>query len=157
MSPRRLRQRRARAAYTLVELVVVVLILGIAAAAAAPRYRSAHANYRVNAAAGRIAADLRMIRQYARKVSEPQSLQFDATGNSYTASMPDVNRPANAYNVSLWNSEYMTDIVSASFGGSGTIQFDIYGRPNAAGSVVVRSGSLQRTIEVNEAGHVRIL
>jgi prepilin-type N-terminal cleavage/methylation domain-containing protein len=154
---RSLRCLRPRA-FTLVELVLVMMLMAILAAAARPRYVAALANYRANAAAGRVAADLRMVRQYARKVSEPQSVVFDPTGNTYAAStLPDLNQPDIGYSVSLLTSEYQSDIVSASFGGSATVQFDIYGRPSAAGTVVLTAGGVQRTVEVNEVGHVRIL
>jgi type II secretory pathway pseudopilin PulG len=143
---------------TLVELVIVLLIVGILAAVAAPKYQAALANYRANAAAGRVAADLRMVSAYARKSSIVQSVQFNAAADSYAApSMPDLDDPDATYAVALQSSEYVADIVSATFGGSATIQFDIHGRPSAAGSVVVASGSLQRTVQVDETGNVSIL
>jgi prepilin-type N-terminal cleavage/methylation domain-containing protein len=157
MTRRRPLSSPPRRAFTLIELVIVMMLMAILATVAAPRYRTALANYRVNAAAGRIAADLRMVRQYARKISEPQSLVFDAAANSYSATMPDLSHPTNAYAVSLWSTEYQTDLVSASFGGSATVQFDIYGRPNAAGTVVVTAGGVQKTVQLSEAGHVGIL
>jgi type II secretion system protein H len=147
-----------RSGFTLIELVVVVLIMGIMAAAAAPRYSEAMASYRVNAAANRVAADLRMIRQYARKTSVVQSVQFDAVANSYTApSMPDLNQPSVAYAVNLTASEYVADVTSATFGGGSTIQFDIYGRPNQTGSVSLQSGNRTRTISVDAVGNVSVL
>lgn len=157
MTARRTALGTKRAAVTLIELVIVLLIVGILAAAAAPKYRSALANYRANAAASRVAADLRMVSAYARKASIAQSVQFNVAADSYTASMPDMNGRNIDYDVALRSSEYVADVVSANFGGTSTVQFDIYGRPNAAGSVVVRSGSLQRTIQVDEAGNVSIL
>jgi prepilin-type N-terminal cleavage/methylation domain-containing protein len=154
MEARRTNRRAVRPAFTLIELTVVLLILAVMAAIAAPRYGASLANYRVNAAAGRVAGDLRMIRQYARKISQAQTVTFDAAANSYTAStMADVNRRGTGYTVNLWASDYLTDITSVSFV-AGTVQFDIYGRPSAAGTVVVTAGGLQRTVQVDEGGNV---
>lgn len=143
---------------TLIELVIVLLIVGILTAVAAPKYQAALAHYRVNAAAGRVAADLRMVGAYARQASLAQTVKFNLAADSYAAtSMPDLNDPNATYAVALRSSEYVADIVSASFSGSAVVKFNIYGRPHATGSVVVASGPLQRTIQVDEAGNVRIL
>ena len=147
-----------RPAFTLVELVMVVMIVAILTAVAAPKYRAALANYRADAAAGRIAADLRMVAAYARKVSIAQSVQFDAGADSYAAPLfPDMNRQSTSYAVALRSSEYVADVVAASFGGSATVTFNIHGRPTAPGTVVVASGTQQRTVQLDEAGNVSIL
>lgn len=149
---------RNRRGYTLVELVIVSLIMAILASVAAPKYRDALIHYRINAAAGRVAADLRMIRQYARKGSEPQAVVFNPTTNAYTAAdMPEFNGRGTGYTVALLASDYMADVVSANFGGGATITFDIYGRPAAAGTVVLQCGASQRTVQVDDMGNVTIL
>jgi prepilin-type N-terminal cleavage/methylation domain-containing protein len=147
-----------RRGYTIVELVIVLMILAILASAAAPRYVSALAEFRADAAASRVAADLRMIRQYARRDSQIQSVVFDAAADSYSApSMPDVDRSTDAYTVNFGASEYVADLTSADFGGSATLHFDVFGRPNQSGAVVLQVGDLVRTVEIDEAGHVQIL
>ena len=50
-------------AFTLVELVIMVLLLGIVAGTAGPKYVESLAYYRVQAAAQRVAADLRLARE----------------------------------------------------------------------------------------------
>jgi prepilin-type N-terminal cleavage/methylation domain-containing protein len=157
MTGRRFPRGAARRAFSLVELTIVLLLLAILAAVAAPKYQAALASYRVRLAAGRVAADLRMIRQFARKASTPQTVVFDAAANSYAApALPDRDGRAAAYAVSLWSSEYATDVVSASFGGSPSVTFDIYGRPSAAGSVVLQAGALPKSVQLDEAGNVSI-
>jgi type II secretory pathway pseudopilin PulG len=152
-----IQRRRLRSGYSFVEIVVMVLVLGILAAVAAPKYSRALAIQRADAAARRMAADLRMARQYARTASQPQTVAFDATADSYAASsMPDPDRPGQTYAVSLSASQYFGDILSPDFGGAATIQFDVFGRPNSSGSVKVRSGGRECTVTVDSVGEVRI-
>jgi len=152
------RGQTRRRAFTLVELVTVVLVMGIIAAVAAPRYATALASYRVQAAAKRVAADLRLARDYAQKVSLPQTVDFDVAADSYAMpTVPDVDRPGNAYAVSLTALNYPVDVTAANFEGFDALQFDIYGRPNRSGSVIVRSSSAQRTVQVDKVGNVSIL
>jgi prepilin-type N-terminal cleavage/methylation domain-containing protein len=147
-----------RRAFTIIELILVMLVLGILASVAAPRYREAMASYRADAAAKRVAGDLRMVRQYARKTSSIQTVQFDAAANTYVAaSLPDLNRPGTTYAVDLTGSEYVTDVTAATFGAGSTVQFDIFGRPDMTGSITLQSGSRTRTVSVDAAGNVTVL
>lgn len=149
---------RRRTAFTLIELVIVVLIVGIMTSVGAPKYFSSLAYYRAEAAARRIANDLRLAREHAQKTSEPQTVDFDVTGDGYAIpTMPDLDRPNATYAVRLGSSEYNVNLATAVFGAGDTVQFDIYGRPNQTGSVTVQSGSQLRTVQVDNAGNVRIL
>lgn len=146
-----------RRGVTLVELAIVVLLMGIIAGIAAPKYASALASYRVDCAARRIAADLRLARDYAQKASQSETVDFDAVGDSYAMStMRDIDRPAVVYAVSLAATQYAVDVASANFEGVDAVQFDLHGRPNRSGSVVVQSSSKQRTIQVDKVGNVSI-
>jgi len=148
----------SRDAFTIVELVMVLLVIGIMTAVAAPRYSSALASQRSNTAARRIAADLRLAQDYARRSSQVQTVTFDGVADGYAISpMPDVDRSNATYNVSIAAAPYSADVVSASFGGGPAVQFDIYGRPSSEGSVVVRSGAKQYTVQLDSAGNVTIL
>jgi prepilin-type N-terminal cleavage/methylation domain-containing protein len=146
-----------RRAVTLVELVIVVLLMGIIAGIAAPKYGTALASFRVDCAARRIAADLRLARDYAQKASQAESVDFSVAGNSYIlSSMRNPDRPAVVYSVSLAATQYAVDVTSVDFEGIDVIQFDMYGRPDHSGTVVVQSGSKQRTIQVDKVGNVSI-
>jgi type IV fimbrial biogenesis protein FimT len=146
-----------RRGFTLVELVMVMMLMAILAAVAMPRYRTALAHHRVVTAAGRVAADLRTIRGYARKASVAQPVQFVVATDSYTATeMPDMNGRAIDYAVNL-AADYGADITSALFGSGSTVTFDIHGRPSAAGSIVIQAGTETRTVQLDGTGTVSIL
>jgi type IV fimbrial biogenesis protein FimT len=145
-------------AFTIVEIAIVVLVLGILAAVAAPKYQAALTIQRADAAARRLAADLRLARNYALKVSQTQTVTFDLTAESYAmSSMPALDRPATVCTVALaGSSNYGTEILTADFGGAASVQFDIYGKPNNAGSVTLRTSGRQSVIQVDGAGMISI-
>jgi prepilin-type N-terminal cleavage/methylation domain-containing protein len=152
------RRHLCRQAFTLVELVTVMLIMGIMAAVAAPRLLNALATSRVQSAARRVAADLRLAREHALRTSIAQIADFDVAMDRYAMpTVPNIDRPNSAYAVNLASSDFQVDLTTANFEGSNVIQFDIYGRANRAGSVVVRSGGLQRTVQVDRTGNISIL
>jgi len=147
----------SRSAYTLVELVIVVLVVGILMRVAAPKYMESLAVYRSDTAARRVAADLRLARSYAQKVSAAQQVDFDAAAETYAMSVtPDVDRSGSMYMVNLYQQNSAV-ITSATFGPGDAVQFDMYGRPDRAGSVVIQAGTRQKTVEVDAVGNVRIL
>jgi prepilin-type N-terminal cleavage/methylation domain-containing protein len=143
-----------RHGFTLIELTIVIMTIGILAAAAAPKYRDSLVYYRLDAAARRIGNDLRYARQYARKSCKVQSLSFSVASDNYTTTtVQDMNRRGTGFTVNL-ATEYSVDVITADFGGSPTLQFDIFGRPNQAGTVVIQSNSTQLTITLDSAGQV---
>lgn len=146
-----------RPAFTAIEMTIVVLIMGILVSVGTPRYLASLAHYRIEAAARLAAMDLRMARDHAIRTSSPQTVDFDATTESYALPMmPDPNNPSVTYAVQLAR-RYSVVVHSAAFGSLDLVQFDMYGKPTNSGTVVLRAGSRQRTIEVDAAGQVRIL
>lgn len=145
--------RRTTAAYTLVEITVVVMVMGILAAAAAPKYVNAQLRFRCQSAARRIAADINYARNCARSSAANQSIRFFPLTESYSSTtLPSLDRPGTLLQVSLGGSAYPANISTASFGGSDTIAFDIFGKPSATGTVVVSSGSFASTVTVSSDG-----
>jgi type IV fimbrial biogenesis protein FimT len=145
----RSRSRRP-SGFTLVELVLVMAILAIVAGIAAPRYATATARFRVDAAARRIGADLGLARARAQTTSAPVTVRFDVGGNSYEM-LSTASPLAGAANyVTVMSEEpYQAKLVSATFGGSSDMTFDGYGRPASSGTVVVKVGSVSKTITVD--------
>jgi Tfp pilus assembly protein FimT len=132
-----------------------VLTLGILVATAAPKYHDSLAYYRLEAASRRVANDLRYARQYARKSCKVQSIAFSTASDNYAlANTADMNRRGvTGFTVNL-ASEYSMDLTSADFGGSPSVQFDIFGRPNQPGTVVLEANGSQRTVALDSAGQV---
>jgi len=146
-----------RSGFTLLELVIVVLILSITTSVAAPRYLDALSNFRCEATARRIAADIRHSRQQAQKTSASQSVVFDVSNNLVNMpSIADIDHRGEDYQFRLGQSEYQATLVSADFSGSSTLTFDIYGRPASSGTVMVSVGNNQRSIAVDDSGHVTL-
>ena len=140
-------------AFTLVELVIVVLVLGILAAAGAPRFAASLRYHRVESAARRVAADLRMAQRLARTASSDKTVSFDVGGDGYSI-FPDVDdfdRPGQPYAVDLAAAPFAASVLSANFGGDSTVIFNGYGAPDSGGQVVVASGGERRTITVDGA------
>jgi len=149
--------RIRRSGFTLVELVIVVLILSISTAIAAPRYLDALSNFRCDATARRVVADIRLARKQARKTSGNQSVVFDVSNNQIDMpNIADLDHRGQAYQFRLGQSEYQAVLVSANFAGSPTLTFDIYGRPESSGTVVVSVGDKLRSIFVDDSGHVTL-
>jgi type II secretory pathway pseudopilin PulG len=127
-----------------------VLIISIAAAVAVPKYVKSLCYYRCDTAAKRIAADFEWAQRRARTTSSSQAVQFTVATNSYTMpGIPDATKPGSDYVVKLAQEPFDVTLVSVNFGGTTSMTYDGYGRPNQSGTVVVKAGSTQRTLTVD--------
>ncbi|HUG89657.1 MAG TPA: GspH/FimT family pseudopilin [Planctomycetaceae bacterium] len=145
-------QRRSpRAALTLIDLIVTMLVIGVMGAVAAPRFSAMMNHYRVSAAAGRLQADLEYARRQAQTQGRPQSVVFDGSANRYELpDSPHPDRPGTKYVVELSSAAAGVALKSAAFeSGASAVTYDLYGRPDAAGAVVLAAGVEQRTIRVD--------
>jgi len=133
--------RHPRAAFSLIELVVVIVIIGVMAAVAVPRFASAAGRYRLDAAARRVAADLRLARSTAMSRSANVQFLFDFAGTQYSIyNVQDIDRQGVHINVQLDEDPYHVDLVSV-FGttnGGVSIIFDGFGRPDQGGDIVLQ-------------------
>lgn len=145
--PFRLRGRRA---FSMMELVTVFAIMGIVAAMAVPRYGDFIAQQRLEAAARRISADLTLAQRQARTTGAQQQVAFSTVTSKYTVgTVKNIDHPGELYVVPLADEPYSAQIVSASLGGDANIVFDGYGAPDSGGSITIRVGKRQKTIDVD--------
>jgi prepilin-type N-terminal cleavage/methylation domain-containing protein len=146
-----------RPGFTMIEIVIVVLILGILSAVAAPRYLDTLAHYRTDATAKRIVADLQVAKRRAQHSSSSQTIVFHVDENRYEiTTMKDMNHSQEVYEHRLGEGVSVAKLVSASFGGSNTLVFDIYGKPSSAGTIVFNAGGRDQTVQVDSSGQISI-
>jgi len=128
---------------------MVLAIMGIVAAMAAPRYASAICRFQVDTTARRLVRDLTTARERARAQGANQSVTFTVASDTYTVmGMSGLDGSAN-YTVRVSGEPYNTTMVSAVFGGQGSVVFDGYGVPVSGGTVVLESGGYTKTVTVD--------
>jgi len=139
-----------RQGMTLVDTLVTVLIVAILAAVSVPRFGATIDRYRSEAAAFRIQADLRWVRQQAVSRSASHTVEFVPATNSYrVAGLEDLNRSGQPYIVNLSEPPYRVELVSSVSGADGHIQFDRFGQPDDAATITVAAGGIRRTVIVD--------
>ena len=88
------RSRRAQRAFTLLEMLAVIILIGIAAAAVSISVAHGLASARINAAAGELAASLRVTRTQAIVHGQQRIFQVNTLDDTYRgADQRDVRLP----------------------------------------------------------------
>ncbi len=143
---------------SLLELMLVLAIIATFAAMAAPRYGRASARYRLDLAARRVAADLRLAQAHAKVASSSRTVSFSAATEQYQLlNVPAPDGASGSYTVVLSAEPYRADLVSADFNGAAQIVFNGWGLPGTGGTVVVAASGQQKTITVaGDTGQVSI-
>ena len=134
-------------AFTLVEVVLVIAIAAVISAMAMPRYGESLARYRASLAAKRVASDLALVQARARSMGTTRSITFNSLQSSYSLTgETGLIDSQSTYSVTLGTDPYFATIVSINFGGASAISFNGYGVPSQGGTIVLRSGTAQRTV-----------
>jgi prepilin-type N-terminal cleavage/methylation domain-containing protein len=142
--------RTPRPAFSLVELMICIAIMGVLAALAIPRYANATSNYRADAAARRIAADLALARSQARLISKPLTVAFNKSSNSYQINgMTDLFHRSTTYSVQISADPYYASFVNIVFNGAAQVTFDQYGVPSTGGTVTISVGTVSKSITLD--------
>lgn len=148
-----LRRAGFRAAFTLIELIVVMAIIVVLASMAAPRFGNSLNNRRVEMAAHRIAADLKLARQRARTTGSAVRVVFDALSDSYGISgVVNPDHPEQAYRVSLVDDPYRVDLARIDVGGDDELVFDAFGEVDTTATLEVESGATTYEIKLAPGG-----
>jgi prepilin-type N-terminal cleavage/methylation domain-containing protein len=138
--------------FTLLEVLLVLAIVAIFAAVAAPRYGRASGRYRADLAARRVMADLCLAQSCAKAASSSRTVSFSTATERYQLlNVPSPDGLSGDYTVVLSAEPYNADLTSANFNGSSQVVFSGWGLPTNGGTVVVSTGSQQRTIVVDGA------
>ena len=151
MGARRANTVLSSKAFSLLELVLVMAILAILLAMAAPRYGTAVARYQAEMAARRVVADLALARSRARITSTQHTVAFTPAADQYQLpGVSDLKNSGADYLVDLSARPYHADLLSADFGGDGTVVFDGYGMPDSSGQVIVQVGDILKIITLDQ-------
>ncbi len=144
------RHAGGRSGVSLLELMLVLAIIGIFAAMAAPRYGRAAARYRLDLAARRLAADLRLAQTHARITSSSRTVTFSAGSAQYQLlNVPAPDGAAGSCTVLLSAEPYRTESASVNLvNGAFQITFSGWGLPDTGGTVVLSAGGQQKTITI---------
>lgn len=142
-----------RRGFTLVELIVVMAIISILASMAVPRFGNSINYRRVEMAAHRIVADLKLARQRARITASPVTVKFEANKDEYALiGVADPDRPNQAYRVSLAAEPHRVDLTSVTIGGDEYLIFDAYGECDSAATILIEAGAVEYTITLTRGG-----
>ncbi len=146
---------------SLLDLLLVLIIISTVSAIAIPRFANSAARYRSDAAARRVAADLRLAKAHAAATSAPVTVEFQTAAEFYT--FPGVTglgmlRPTDVYTVDLTRHPYRADLTMALFGGDETVIFDGYGAADTGGIIQIDCGGYVRAILLDDnSGEVRTI
>jgi len=132
--------------------------MAIFTAMAAPRYGQASGRYRLELAARRVAADLRLAQSSAKAASAARTVVFAAETDQYQLqgiAAPD--GAAGDYTVSLSAEPYKANLTAVDFDDTSQVVFSGWGLPDHGGAVTLVVGTQQKTVAVDgETGQIAI-
>lgn len=142
-------------AFSLVELTVVMTIMATMLGVGSLMYSRSLLHARINAAATRLAADIRAAQTSARTGSQTVSISFDQGSGTYKIAHAHSGTDAT---IDLHEEPYRAAIAGVDAGaGTGTLTFNGYGVPDAQAVIKLTVRDLTRRISVEaQTGKVQI-
>lgn len=147
----------------MIELITVITIMGTLSVTAIGIF-TGDSEYRLDAAATKITADIRYAQQLAMDNHDDYRITFNKTGSSY--SLYNLDSPTtpitDPFSGSSFTVQLNTDIYAgvtiteATFGLSTYLDFDDEGNASSSGTITIAAGKLTRTISVLSTGLTRI-
>jgi Tfp pilus assembly protein FimT len=122
--------------------------MGILTAVATPTFFDSLLFHRVESAARRVKADLKLARTQARLTSASQSVTF-ANSVYSISNTKSLDKPSAVYSVDLKKQPYSLDSATANFSNAAVVSFDGYGIPTSGGTVVLVAKSHTCTVTLN--------
>ncbi len=139
---------------TLVELIIALTIIGIMAAVATLSFNSSHQQAKLQQAADRLTADLRLVANQARQDQQAYELVVDTANCSYQAIGVKSLTGKSDINVDLGAPPYGISSLTMNFGGETKVNFDNKGDVSPSGTIVLTLGDKQMVININDMGNV---
>jgi MSHA pilin protein MshA len=145
-----MRRNTTNSGFTLVELLIVIVVLGVSAAYAFVRNAGAGA-YTQKSQADMLAADIRHVQAMAMNWGYSLQITAGSTGYSVSCVNAGSTAPCNSspvLNPSTGSSYSVTLSNGVTMSGPATLSIDNFGKPSAAASYVLSSGSSTYTVAV---------
>jgi type II secretion system protein H len=139
---------------TLFELIIVLTIIGIMAAVATQVFNNSHQQAKLQQAADRLTADLRLVANQARQDQQTYELVVNTVACSYQATGVKSLTGKDDITVDLGEPPYEISSITMNFGGDTKVSFDNKGYVATSGNIVLTMRNKQMVIDVNEVGKV---
>ena len=155
MKPNSIKNRNKYAeGVTLFELLVVLTIIAIMAAVATQVFNNSNQQAKLQQAADRLTADLRLVANQARQDQQAYELVVDTASCSYQAAGVKSLTGKDDIKVDLGAPPYEISAITMNFGGETKVSFDPKGYVTNSGNIVLTMRNKQMVIDVNEVGIV---
>ncbi len=136
--------------FTLVELVIVIAVLAVISAVAIPRFASASARSRLDAAALRVVQDIGIASSSAAAAGANRQLVFEPLSDQYAVVGVRTRGGGFFRSVKLGDPPYEVNVVSATFGGSPLLVLNGHGVSESDGTINLAVGRYGKRILLAE-------
>ena len=155
MKPKPIKHRnKCTEGVTLLELIIALMIIGIMAAVATLAFNSSHQHAKLQQAADRLTADLRLVANQARQDQQAYELVVDTANCTYQAVGVKSLTGKSDIVVDLGAPPYGISSITMNFDGESRVSFDSSGYVSPCGNIILTTGDTQIVIDINEVGNV---